>query len=247
VLWARSRAMEFYLGRTLVGCRTPTDDASDRWIDVANLDEGLSRLGECMSASPLPVRGRVWLGSTLARPFVVPADGGARNSGEAHELAEAIAGDLTGLDGDLKVWLAPWQGGRATLAAASPQYVLSALAKAAAARRGQRVASVRPWWNQVFDAVHDRSRAQVRSIGWTLAEPDGLVQGRAASGDVVEATFEARTTHDPDATLARRRLAIGWSEVDEIEHFEFADETAAQSPLFAIGGARLLRADETEA
>jgi hypothetical protein len=236
VWWVRSRRVEVYLGSTLVGCRG-LDDLTERWAEVASLDEGLARLTEWMAVAAVPLRARVWLGSALARPFVVAADAGARDAGEASELARAVASDATGLGGELKVWLAPWRARRATLAVAIPQLLLSALEATAGQRRGQRVVSVRPWWNQVLDDAIERSRGQARSIGWSLTEPDGLVQGRLDAGQVVEAGFEAPRVHDPGGTMSRRRLQIGWGEIDLVEHFAFR-------PMGALDGRQAIGATE---
>lgn len=234
MLWVRSRSIEVYLSPTTVGCRG-LDDSGDRWAQVASLEDGMAQLKEWLADSTTPVRARVWLGSCLARPFVISANSGARNTGEARELAGAMASDASGLEGDLKVWLAPWRAASATLAVAIPQSLHASLVALIGARKGQRVTSIRPWWNQYLDDVIERSRASASSIGWTVAEPDGLVQGRIVSGDVVEAAFEPPRTLDPDAVLIRRRLSIGWGELDEIEHLVFRPgaNTAAQ---YAIGG-----------
>jgi hypothetical protein len=235
VSWVRSRTVEVYLGSTTVGCRG-LDDLGDRWAEASRLDAGLARLGEWMAGSADPLRARVWLGAGLARPLVVAPGSGARNAREARELASVLAADVTGLGDELKVWLAPWRAGRTTLAVAIPQPLLASLRALAGARRGQRVVSVRPWWNQVLDAAIERSRTGARSIGWTVAEPDGLVQGRIVSGEVAEAAFEAPRTHDPDGALIRRRLEIGWGDLDEVEHLVF--RPAATNPeRYAVGGA----------
>ena len=243
MLWARSKPVEVYLGQTMVGCRG-LDDLGDRWAEVAHFDDALTRLADWMSSSAAPMRARVWLGSTLARPFVLAANCGARNAIEARELASTAAADLTGMSRELKVWLAPWGPGQTALAVAMEQHVLAALTAIARTRGSLRVISVRPWWNQVLDAVVERSRTQSRSIGWTLAEPDGLAHGRIASGEVLEAAFEMRRAHDPDATIVRRRLAVGWGDVDGVEHFTFTGSAAQPSPLFAIGGATHVQVDE---
>jgi hypothetical protein len=246
VSWARSKLAEVYVGQSLMGCRG-LDDLGGRWMGIAGVEDGLVRLGEWTTASAAPMRIRVWLGASLSRPFVVPANSGARNVGEARELAAAIAAESTGLEGAVKVWLAPWHAGRSTLAVAVPQSLLSSLDGMSRSRRGQRVISVRPWWNQVLDPVIDRSRAQSRSIGWTLVEPDGVIHGRLASGDVADGGFEMRRAQDPDAAMLRRRLAIGWGDLEESEHFVFEASTVPRSPLFAIGGASVLQDVEAAA
>jgi hypothetical protein len=247
VLWVRSRRVEIYLGETLIGCKG-LDGADDRWLDVANVEAAVAQLHEWVSAVQAPVRARVWLGSALARPLILPGDCGARNAEEAKVLASVTAGDVTGQEGDLKVWTARWRAGRPTLCVAIPRSVLVALqTPASAAERCRlRVDSVRPWWNQVLDVVLNRSRLQSRAIGWTLVEPDGLIEGRAERGEVIEVGFEGRKVHDPDWSLLRRRLAIGWDGIDDAQHFAFgrAGVTAETATPFAIGGAGILAIGE---
>ena len=248
--WVRSKAVEVYLGETLVGCKG-LDDAAERWAEVADVQAGLAQLREWASAAGVPVRARVWLGSALARPLVLAGDCGAKNLEEIKALAAMTASDITGLPGELKVWTAPWRANRPTLAVAISRTLLAALetATSSSAEKLLRVDSVRPWWNQVFDAVLDSSRAQACSIGWTLMEPDGLVHGRVARGEAIESAFEGSKARDPDWSLLRRRLAIGWDGVDEIEHFGFEAGAAVsgKASLFAIARASLLGEKEAAA
>lgn len=233
MLWVRSKAVEVYLGPTTVGCRG-LDDVDHRWADVSDLEDGLVCLREWLAELRNPVRARIWLATSLARPFVITVDSGARNTDEARELANAMAGEATGLDGELKVWLAPWRAEQMALAVAVSRSLLSSILALTNGRNGLRVPSVRPWWNPVLDAVIERSRDSARSIGWTIAEPDGLVQGRVVAGEVIEAAFEAPRPHDPESTMIRRRLEVGWGDVDEIEHLCFGRSAKATAP-YAIG------------
>lgn len=243
MLWVRSKAAEVYLGRTLVGCKG-LDDADERWAEVADVEAGLARLDGWMAEASVPVRARVWLGSSLSRPLIVSGDCGARNAGEMKALASMTASEITGLSGDLKVWTAPWRADRPTLAVALCQPVLATLTSKTSSSAGRRwrADSVRPWWNQVLDAVLDRSQEQSSVIGWTLAEPDGLVRCRVERGEAIEGAFEVVKTSDPDWALLRRRLTIGWDGVDDIEHFRFEADGAAPrgNSVFAIGRASLL-------
>ena len=243
MLWVRSKAVEAYLGETLVGC-VGLDGLDARWVRVPDAHAGLAQLREWSEGAGHPVRARIWLGSSLSRPLMLGADCGARTAQEAAELALAIAGDSTGLSGDLKVWTSPWRDGCPTLAVATRKDVLATLQSAK--RKGWHVSSVRPWWNQVIDPVLNRSRAQARTIGWSLAEPDGLVRGRVDAGQVMEAGYETSKARDPDWTLLRRRLAIGWGKVDEVEHFGFEPTPPAggRSVLFGIGHAALTTVTE---
>jgi len=245
-LWVRSKAAEAYLGETLVGC-TGLDGAITRWAAVPDVDAGVARLREWALSAELPIRARIWLGSTLARPLVLASNCGAKNSREASELVSATAGGVTGLPGELKVWSAPWRDGRPTMAVAVRRELLTALQSAGSSPNAKRfrVDSVRPWWSQIFDPVLNRSRTQSRAIGWSLAEPDGLVHGRIEGGEVVEAAYEALKARDPDWALLRRRLTIGWAGADDVEHFDFDSPVpvGGASSLFEIGHAALMTAE----
>lgn len=243
MLWVRSKAVEFYLSETLLGCKG-LDGADERWAQAAGLDAAVAQLRVWITESAAPVRARVWLGSSLARPLIVGGDSGAKDPGEAKALASMRASEITGLSGDLKVWTGPWRSNRPTLAVAMPQAVLSLLTQMTDSPAGKRwrIDSVRPWWNQVFDAVLDRSHAQSRTIAWTLAEPDGLVHGRVERGEATEGAYEAIKARDPDWALLRRRLTVSWGGVDEVEHFGFEQggATASRNSVFAIARATLL-------
>lgn len=246
MLWVRSKAVEAYLGETLVGC-SGLDGVVARWATVPDLDAGVAQLRAWALSAELPIRARIWLGSSLARPLVLASNCGARNSREASELASLTAGEVTGLLGELKVWSAPWRDGRPTMAVAIRRELLTALQSPGPSLNARRfrVDSVRPWWNQICDPVLSRSRTQSRAIGWSLAEPDGLVHGRIEGGEVVEAAYEAPKARDPDWTLLRRRLTIGWAGADDVEHFDFdpAVPVEGKPSLFEIGHAASMTAE----
>lgn len=244
MLWVRSKAVEVYLGETLVGCKG-LDEGAERWSEVRDLDAGFATLDSWLDGADQPCRARVWLSSALARPWIIAADCGARNASELRTLASLRAGETTGLAGEVKVWTAPWRANRPTLAVAMPILAFGRLnSTRASSRRGKgwRVDSVRPWWNQVFDAVQQRSLCEGSSVAWTLVEPDGFIHARLERGETVDGAYEAPKARDPDWTLLRRRLAMGWDGVGEVDHFAFQTETApgASSPPIAVGWATLL-------
>ncbi len=221
--WDRSSRVEAYLGRSLVGCRL-TGKAGLRWQATAGVEEGLAALRHWCGEDAAPKRLRIWLGASLARPWMLAADAGVRSTAEARMLAASMAREVTAWDEAPHLWTAPWRTGRPTACVAVPREVHAALLAKAGFAGGAhvRVESVRPWWNQVFDERLACSAVDRVACGWSLAEPDGLVCGLVREGRPVELRFEAVKVHDPHWTLLRRRLAMHWSEADVIEHRRFA-------------------------
>ena len=229
--WDRSEPLEFYLAPSLVG-----GGADARWRACAGIDDALGELRRRVESQAGRVRLRVRLGSTLARPWMLPADCGAKNAREAAALAAMLAQDVTGA-ADAKVWCAPWRAGRPTLATAVARATWDALAALADDRR-VRLESVRPWWNAALDDALARSRERAPALGFTLGEADGLVSARVERGQVVDASFDAPKGHDPQWQSLRRRLAANWHELAAVEHLDFAAEgrTGAARPAPAASG-----------
>lgn len=243
--WVRSRRVEVYLGESLVGWRA-AGEAAARWRDTSTVDGGLAVLAGWCAEDAAPKRLRVWLGSSLAQPWMLPADAGVRSRPEARALATAMAPDTTSWAEAPKVWTAPWRDGQATACVAMPGRIASALLVAGAAKGASiaHVESVRPWWNQALDEALARSRADRVPCGWSLAEPDGLVCGLASDGRLDELRFEASKRHDANWTLLRRRLAINWPAGAAIDHRRFARE---QNPAYAIASAVAVAGEEMAA
>jgi hypothetical protein len=244
VWWDRSRRIDIYLGPSLVGC-SGAPGASARWQAAAGIDDALGQLQRWIADEPGRVRARVWLASTLARPLMLAADCGAKDGREAAALASMLAQDSIGQDDEPKVWCAPWRPGRPTLAAAVSRELWTRLDQFGPARGGRRVRidSVRPWWNQVMDAMLARSRDGAGGLGWTVSEPDGFVAGLARAGQPADVVFEQPKGHDRDWALLRRRLGASWHDVDAFAHFEFASAAPQDGATF-IGSARPLAATE---
>jgi len=244
VWWDRSRRVDVYLAPSLVGCSGPAG-APARWEASGDVDEALGRLQRWVVDEPGPVRVRIWLASTLARPLMLGADCGARDAREAAALAAALAQDAVGQGDDPKVWCAPWRPGQPTLAAAVSRGLWTRLERLGAAlpARRCRVDSVRPWWNQVMDTVLQQSRKGRGGLGWSVSEPDGLVAGRAQDGEPTDVVFEPPKGHDRDWSLLRRRFAASWHDVDAIAHFEFTPAVPADGAT-AIGSARPVASTE---
>jgi hypothetical protein len=234
-----------YLGKSLVGWRAD-GDAEARWQTTSTVDDGLARLAAWCTEDATPKRLRVWLGSSLAKPWMLPADAGVRSDADARVLAVATAADATGWSSTPKVWTGPWRPGHPTVCVAIPGVLASALAGAGRAdgRAINEVESVRPWWNLQFDAALDRSRAEHVACGWSVAEPDGLVCGLARDGQLEEVRFEAPKRHDADWALLRRRLAINWPADVVASHRRFAPDSDGAWP---IASAPVVNLDEAAA
>lgn len=122
--------------------------------------------------SPRPVRLRFWLGASLARPFVMPPVSGLRSRDEAVRMAEAMAAEACGLEGESQVWLDRWSPDRACLAVAVERRVVDDL-HALGDRIGCRVAAIVPWWNAVLS----------HRLG--VGEPPGVLCVQEADGVTV--------------------------------------------------------------
>ena len=221
--WDRSEHLDAYLAPSLVGSGAGAA-SSGHWRACVGLEDALGELRRRIDDRPGRLRLRIRLGSTLARPWMLPADCGARDAREVAALAAMLAQDVTG-ESDAKVWCAPWRPGRPTLSAAVGGSAWRAIEAIADGRR-VRLVSVRPWWNAALDDALARSREHAPAIGLTLREPDGLVSARVERGQVIEAAFESPKGHDPEWHLLRRRLAANWHELEAVEHADFAPEGA---------------------
>ncbi len=248
--WDRSKPLEVYLSERRLGVAWRASVPAT-WIDSANLDEALARLGDWLSADETSGIGRVrvWLSASLARPYMMGASIGARSQREAHILATTMASDTTGLAGASRVWLDRWREDRPALAVAIPEAVWQqlhagvALADGARARasnglrrRSLAVASVRPWWNLPFDHLLDECRRDSSRLGWTLNEGDGLLHGVIERGQLVEIGFDRPGPHDPTGGMLRRRLQANWGSSVPVRDLVFDASTAlAPGSPHAIG------------
>jgi len=247
-VWSvRSRRVEVYLGETLVGWRV-AGEAAARWETTASVEEGLALMARWGAEDAMKKRLRVWLGSSLARPWVLAVDAGARSSAEARALATATARDMTGWN-DATVWVEPWRAGRPTACVAVPNKVKTALIAKDSSTSGAvvRVESLRPWWNRMLDDILPRTRAERSGWGWSLAEPDGLVCGTVREGKLDEVRFESRKTHDLQWTLLRKRLSVTWAEMGGIDHRRFVRDDVTANPAPMIGQAQRIDEDGVDA
>lgn len=246
-MWSvRSEPVEVSLSMRRWGVRAP-GDAATQWSEVASIEDALHALEGALtelaraSARSLPVR--VWLGTALARPLIVPADSGARGVDDVEALARALARTECGFEGPVRVWCDRLTAGQNVVCAVVAEARLEALAHCVAAAaagaagprataslrraawpwRGRlRLVSVRPWWNLVLDATLADARRTGRRVGWTFADDDGLVQG-LVDGVRCEQLAFADVAATPERRAAQRlRTQVGWGAVDAVEHLGLA-------------------------
>jgi hypothetical protein len=235
VWWDRSELLDVYLAPTFIGLASRRVEAVS-WTETDGLDDAIGRLAGALAGAPWQSCGRVrvWLGSVLARPLMLSAASGARNRREAKGLAAMLAPDATGVDGAVRVWANAWRANRGGLAVVMPDSVWTALDDAIEQVRTERartrhkdvaraleLVSVRPWWNQVMDAVIEDSVRDGNCIGWSLTEGRGVVHGIVDRGKPVEAGFDLLGEHDVDGSLLRRRLQVNWDSTTASRHLEF--------------------------
>ena len=149
--WAGSEHWDIYLDTKAGG--VARGGRSLAWRDHSSPEGGLSALLEQISADRFrwtKPKVRLWLSATLARPFLFDAPQGLKNSTELHTLAQARAGEATGLAARCEVWLTTRLPGQAQLGVALATETRDALL-AAAHYAKVRVLSVRPWWARALD------------------------------------------------------------------------------------------------
>lgn len=235
--WDRSKALEVYLSDREVGWGFPSA-APARWLDSTGLDESLQQVATRLSSGAVPAvsKLRIWLSSSLAQPFLVPAASGARNRREAHAVALAMAPDATGIGGQARVWLDRWRPGESTLVVAMPEDVWKRMHELLAARR-IKIVSVRPWWNLPFDELIEECRRDAARIGWSLADGGGILHGVIDRGSVVDVGFDRPGPHDPTGGLLKRRLRVGWGDVAVTRHLTLDRQPGRTgTQTHAIGG-----------
>ena len=249
--WDRSELAEVYLSSSCIGLASGRV-GSTRWIDTDGLVDGIAHLVDALTNGPLRSCGRVriWLGAELARPLVLSSTSGARTREEAKALATMQAPGVTGLEGPFRVWANAWRRSRGGLAVVMPNGAWTALlgaidqVRAERARalnkdaaRSLKLVSVRPWWNQVIDAVIADCAGEGRTLGWSLTEGGGVVHGIVDNGSPVEVGFDLLGPHDGDGALLRRRLQVNWDVIASPRHLEFARQ--GEGVPAAIGSWRL--------
>lgn len=202
-IWRRAPALDVYLARQALWLAR----GDERLLAIdGEPDATLPALNAWWRKHGEP-RLSVWLSGALCRPFLLPPVAGLRNANDIAAIAQAQASALTGLSGPCSVWIEPAMGDQPSVGAAMPAALrerLLALGRAGGAGGGA-VASVRPWWAAVLDAV--LKQESVRSA--LLVQDADSVVFLAGEGD----RFTAATVHAPIvagevAQAVRSRLAM---------------------------------------
>ena len=178
--WAGSEPWDLYLGATSGGVARCGQDAV--WKDHATVAAGVAALFERVTVRRrrwLRPEVRIWLSGSLARPFVFEPPDGLKNAAEAHALAQARAGDATGLAGPCAVWLSQAAVGQAQLAVALDMAGRSALMSAAELAK-VKVVSIRPWWAQALN----QALARQPDLALLAAEDSEALTLLVCRGDV---------------------------------------------------------------
>lgn len=149
----------------------------------AGLDDVFARL-----AGERRRRARVWLSGALARPFLCGPMQGLRHWREVESLAEAMAGEQTGIESPCIVQVEDWPSPAASLAAAMSQAVCATV-HALAREHRIRMRSLRPWWAGVVDNIV-AAEPTVRTV--SVTDGDAMVVLRGDSGQ-----WEAATSYVP--------------------------------------------------
>ncbi len=233
--WDRSEPLEIHLSDRAVGFG-PSSVQPGQWVETSGLDDSLRQVAARLSlnASLDVCRIRVWLGTGLAQPYLVPSASGVRNKHEARALAVTMASDATAIEGDVRIWIDRWRAGEATLAVAMPAHVWQGLqdvvtSQAAARDRAPRmskvrrvaIVSIRPWWNLPFDELLADSRRDARRTGWSLSDGANTLHGVIDRGAVLEIGCDRPGPHDPTGDLLRRRLQVTWGAATQARHLFF--------------------------
>lgn len=205
--WAGSRPIEIYCGAGSLGLRSP--DEPSKWFELDGSEPIGLVLGRQLGRARAAGRpARVWFSVSMARPFMVPGDCGARNEDEAAAVANVLAAEATGLLGALEVWIGPWRAAQPCVGVAVAAGLLGEV-KSACDRAGSRLVSARPWWNLALEAADDSAKSSgCDGVRWFLVEPDGMATGTSVAGTPMALEFVGPMPHDPMWLHARQRALV---------------------------------------
>jgi hypothetical protein len=227
VWWVGSKVGDLYLGTRSVQLRVGAELVLDE--AVADVEAGLLRLAAALEGQPKRSRFRVWLGSGLCRPFLLPEVTGMGEKDDWMPVAESLAAEATGLAGPCRVWL---DGARMRprLAVAVATALISQVFEVLPEKRIQ---SLRPWWSEVLKVHAKREKA---GNALAVSDSDGLTLLLADAQRFVHAQSYAVAQVDEQALLDRVLLTANWPTetvpiirlgVTEVERLVFAAESQA--------------------
>ena len=144
--WVGSRPRDLYLGTGAVHIGDGRDVVLSGRVD--GWEEGLAAALDFLSATPDRRRVRVWLSGRLCRPCLLPAIRALSDNEEKMKVAAALAGESTGMGGEVHVWMEASGRARTPLVVAADKHVLARLGEDAL---GRPMASIRPWWSEVLN------------------------------------------------------------------------------------------------
>lgn len=226
-MWlGRYKMVEVYLGTTTLGVRRGQNLID--WYPVPDIDTALVILSDSLKRSANQhVQLRVWLSAAYSRPFLLSADCGAKTRPEALALANASAAVLTGYNTDVLIWLDYWHIGTACAAVAMPKNIFVRLRDMCLEHR-VRLVSVKPWWSLAIGIVQALSRKNEASICWSVAEPDGLTNGIAKTGQMLEMNSCELLPHDLEWGHVRQRAIVSVGESAVVWHAKALLSKAAE-------------------
>ena len=164
---------------------------------VSGRSEALVALGEWMHGVGQRRRVRLWLSGGLCRPFVLAPIPGVADRAELVKIALASAGQRTGLDGALAVWV-EHRAATAGRVVVAVQAELREQLVATVASAGWRVASIQPWWSEVLR--RSVANASAAPVALAVQDCDALTFIHGQARDI-----HAASTYTPvlDAGSAR--------------------------------------------
>jgi hypothetical protein len=163
----------------------------------------LANLREWLAATPTRLRLRVWLSGSLCRPFLVTPVPGIRSTAEMQRVAEALAPQLTGLDGDCRVWVDNGEPQNTRIAAAVQQASLDALHRAVEEVAAKDcVLTIAPWWSELLRAALRREPA-LSALAAQDCDSLTLLAGRGTGFEVAVTLTPVTDRDTADAALAR--------------------------------------------
>jgi hypothetical protein len=208
VSWAwlerqRAGAADVYLAKRRVAVLVSGELVFDAHSE--SVEQGLEAMEAWLREAASVRAVRVWLSGGLCPALCLPAVEGLKSGHEAHSVALAQAGVVTGLQGPCEVWIDRFVPGRPIVGAAVESAVLARICSVASAgRQGVRLKAVRPWWGDVLRLAAARV-PQPRGLFVQDSESITWITGADAGIDMAT-TFGPVISHDEAAGVRARAL-----------------------------------------